>query len=349
MDSRFDKFKKGIINSIGFLVVGAVVAVFMAKNFVEIGETGKSVSEIIADGIFALLFGWAIKMLLGYQGILSGMNTRSVQDTILQHGEAVKKIEPLLPMLPSFCEKENAELRIKKRKLILSKELLNYEDIFCDDPTRLEAVIQEKIGSIRSDSSLIDTKDFRSRMRAFKVQIKRRRKRRAILRCVRKANNVHFAELTQHALTTDGGHDGNPFKFPETLARHMSKKAIMSLPISILFAIVFGYYGYRMVDSPSWATVIGGLIQIGSFCAVGTLQFLREFIYSTDTYRKGIVRKIDILDRFCAEASEHKLHGQDFVVPVEIIKIPVAKPVADVQSGVVKAVPLPHNTEVEEK
>lgn len=327
MDSKLDKFKKGIINSIGFIVVGAVVAVFMAKNFVQIGETGKSVSEIIADGIFALLFGWAIKMLLGYQGILSGMNTKSVQDTIMQHGDAVKKAEPLLPMLPTFCEKENAELRIKKRKLILSKELLNYEDVFCDDPSRLEAVIQEKIESIRSDSSQIDTRDLRSKIRAIKVQLKRKKKRRVILKCVRKANNVHFAELTQHTLTTDGGHDGNPFKFPETLAKHMSKKAIMSLPISVLFAIVFGYYGYRIIDNPSWATVIGGLIQIGSFCAVGTLQFLKEFLYSTDTYRKGIVRKIDILDRFFAEANEHKLRGQNFIVPVEIIKTTVAKEV----------------------
>lgn len=347
MDSKLDKFKKGIINSIGFIVVGAVVAVFMAKNFVEIGKTGKTITEIVADGIFALLFGWAIKMLLGYQGILSGMATRSVQDTIIQHGDAVKKIEFLLPMLPTFCEKENAELRIRKRKLILSKELLNYEDVFCDDPTRLEEAIKEKLETIRDDQSRINSKDLRSKMLHCKTVIKRAMKRRAIHKCVKKANNVRFSELTQHALTTDGGHDGNPYKFPETLAKHMSKKAIMSLPISILFAVVFGYYGYRMVDNPSWATVIGGLIQIGSFCAVGTLQFLKEFIYSTDTYRKGIVRKIDILDRFYAEANELKSKGKGFSVPVEIIKTnkTTEAPATIVQTEesqhiVVKAVPI---------
>lgn len=319
MDTRFDKFKKGIINSMGFLVVGAVVIVFMAKNFVEIGQTGKSVTEIVADGIFALLFGWSIKMLLGYQGILSGMNSKTVLDTIAQHGEAVNKIENFLPSLPIFCEKENTELRIKKRKLILSKELLEYEDVFCDDTSRLQRAIAEKLESIRDDT-FIDTNDFRSRMRKLKLHSKRRKKKRAILRCVRKANNVHFTELTQHALTTDGGSVENPFRFPEPLSKHMSKKAVMSLPISLLFAVVFGYYGYRIVDNPSWATVIGGLIQIGSFLAVGSLQFLREYLYSTDTYRKGIVRKIDILERFRAEALENKEHNRDFVVPVEIIK-----------------------------
>lgn len=315
-ETRFEKFKNGIINSIGFIVVGAVVVVFMAKNFVEIGESGKTVSEIIADGIFALVFGWAIKMLLGYQGILSGMNSKKVLDTLNQQATAIKKIECYLPLLPKFCDRENAELRIKRRKLILSKELISYEDVFCDDSSRLQAVIKEKCENIRDDATRIDAKDLRSKLRQAKLFFKRKLKKRAILRCVRKANNVHFAELTQHSLTTDGGRNNNPYKFPEPLAKHISKKAILSLPISILFAIVFGYYGYRLVDNPTWATVIGGLIQIGSFLAVGTLQFLKEYLYSTDTYRKGTVRKIDILERFYAEAST----GKEFIVPVEIVK-----------------------------
>lgn len=315
-ETKFEKFKNGVINSIGFIVVGAVVVVFMAKNFVEIGESGKTVSEIIADGIFALVFGWAIKMLLGYQGILSGMNSKKVLDTLNQQATAIKKIECYLPLLPKFCDRENAELRIKRRKLILSKELISYEDVFCDDSSRLQEVIKEKCENIRDDTTRIDAKDLRSKLRQAKLFFKRKLKKRAILRCVRKANNVHFAELTQHSLTTDGGRNNNPYKFPEPLAKHISKKAVLSLPISILFAIVFGYYGYRLVDNPTWATVIGGLIQIGSFLAVGTLQFLKEYLYSTDTYRKGTVRKIDILERFYAEAST----GKDFVVPVEIVK-----------------------------
>lgn len=315
-ETRFEKFKNGVINSIGFIVVGAVVVVFMAKNFVEIGESGKTVSEIIADGIFALVFGWAIKMLLGYQGILSGMNSKKVLDTLNQQATAIKKIECYLPLLPKFCDRENAELRIKHRKLILSKELISYEDVFCDDSSRLQAVIKEKCENIRDDATRIDAKDLRSKLRQAKLFFKRKLKKRAILRCVRKANNVHFAELTQHSLTTDGGRNNNPYKFPEPLAKHISKKAILSLPISILFAVVFGYYGYRLVDNPTWATVIGGLIQIGSFLAVGTLQFLKEYLYSTDTYRKGTVRKIDILERFYAEAST----GKEFVVPIEIVK-----------------------------
>lgn len=320
-ETKFEKFKNGIINSIGFIVVGAVVVVFMAKNFVEIGESGKTVSEIVADGIFALVFGWAIKMLLGYQGVLSGMNSKKVLDTLNQQATAIKKIECYLPLLPKFCDRENAELRIKRRKLILSKELLNYEDVFCDDPSRLDAVIEEKLANIRDDTTRIDAKDLRSKLRQTKVFFKRKIKKHAILRCVRKANNVHFAELTQHALTTDGGRNNNPFKFPEPIAKHISKKAILSLPISFLFAIVFGYYGYRLVDNPTWATVIGGLIQIGSFLSVGTLSFLKEYLYSTDTYRKGTVRKIDILERFYAEAQA----DNTFVVPVEIIKTEKSK------------------------
>lgn len=316
MDTRVEKFKNGVVNSIGFIVVFAVVVIYMAKNFVEIGTTGKAVQEIIADGVLALLFGWAIKMLLGYQGILSGMASKTYQNTLASHGQSVTQAEPYLPLLTTFCDKENAELRIKKRRQILSRELLNYEDVFCDDASILERIIKERQDMIRGDAR-IDAHDLKSYLERKKLARAREKKRKDILRCVRKANNVHFEELTASKLTTDGGREDNPFKFAEPLSKRMGKKAVSSLPVSLLFAVVFGYYGYQMIANPSWATVIGGLIQVGSYLIVGALQFIKEFLYVTDVYRKSVVRKIDIIDRFIAEAKSNP----NFVIPVEIVHI----------------------------
>lgn len=316
MDTRIEKVKNGIVNSIGFIVVFAVVIIYMAKNFVEIGATGKTVTEIIADGILALLFGWAIKMILGYQGILSGMNSKQYRDTVKAHADAVTSAEPYLPKLSQFCDRENAELRIKKRRLILSKEMLDYDDVFCDDPSVLENIIKERQEMIRGDSR-IDAHDMKSKIENYKLKRAREKKRKAIYKCVRKANNVHFEELTASKLTTDGGREDNPFKFAEPLSKRMGKKAVSSLPVAIVFAIVFGYYGYQMIENPSWATVIGGLIQVGSYLIVGALQFIKEMLYVTDVYRKSIIRKIDIIDRFVAEAKNNK----EFQIPTEIKKV----------------------------
>lgn len=317
MDTRLEKAKNGLVNSVGFIVVFAVVVIYIAKSFVEISATGKTVTEIIADGILALIFGWAIKMILGYQGILTGMSLKSYKDTQESHAQAVTQAEPYLPQLASFCDRENAALRIKKRRLILSKKLLNYDDVFCDNPAVLDEVINKRMEMIRGDVR-IDANDLKSKIANFKLKHAREKERKEILKCVRKANNVHFDELTAQKLTTDGGREENPFRFAEPLTKRMGKKAVSSLPMAIVFAVVFGYYGYQMIENPSWATIIGGLIQVGSYLIVGTLQFIKELLYVTDTYRKSIVRKIDIIDRFVAEAKENLQKDKQFEIPVEI-------------------------------
>lgn len=316
-ENRFDKFKNGVINSIGFIVVGAIVAVYLVRSFVTIGETGKSVAEIIADGVFALLFGWGIKVLLTYQGTLSGMQNKQMQDTIKQHGEAVGKIEKFLPSLQAFCDKKNAELRISKRRLILTKELLRYEDVFCDDPTRLQAVITERLKQLDEEVT-INTNDFSSWKRKRNTIRKKRKLRKKIMRVVKKANNVQFVALSENSLTSDSGNGADPYRFPIPIGKHIAKKSVKLFFSAILFAVVFGYYGYKLVSDPSWANFIGGLIQIGSFLAMGAIQFVREYLYVIDTYRKGIVRKIDLLDQFFEEAS--KANGV-ITVPVEIVKV----------------------------
>lgn len=314
--TKWDKLKNGIINSLGFIIVIVAVAVYMARSFVTIGETGKSVGEIIADGTFALLFGWAIRYLLGYQGILSGMQNRIVLDTIARHGQTVAKVEPYSPFLQSFCDKQNAELRIRKRRVILSTVLLHYEDVFCDDPNRLQQIIADKLRKFDTDIKTIDTKDFNSWLRRKRLQRTKRHERANIMRQVRKANNVTFMELSQNVLSTDGANGENPFSFPIPIGRHMARRGASSLVTALVFAIVFGYYGYNIVSNPSWANVIGGLIQIGTFLCTGTIQFMREYLYITDTYRKGIVRKIDLLEQFYREA---EANGGSFIAPCEII------------------------------
>lgn len=314
--TRFEKFKNGVINSIGFLIVLIAVGVYLARSFVQIGQTGKGVAQIIADGTFALLFGWSIRYLLGYQGILSGMQNKSVLETIARHGETVAKIEPMSPYLQSFCDKMNAEFRMRKRRIILGKVFLKYEDVFCDNPQCLQDAIAKKLESYDADVKTIDTKDIVSKWRRFRLKLTKKHEYNRIMKYVRKANNVTFVELSQNVLSTDGGNGDNPYSFPMPLSKHMARKGVRSFITAFLFAIVFGYYGYSIVQNPSWENIIGGLIQIGTFICSGTIQFMAEYLYTTDIYRKGIVRKIDLLEQFYREA---ETNGGKFIVPQEII------------------------------
>lgn len=319
-DSTWEKFKEGLLNNLGFMMVTIAIAVYMARNFVRIANTGKTIAEIIADGLFALFFSWTIRTLLGYQGILSGMKNKRMLQTLKDHGAAVTKMEQYSPLLESFCEMKNAENRIKRRRRILSSKHLEYEDVFTDDPTKMNEVIKKRMEAIETCENTIDLHDFSSWRRKRKLRSRMKKERKEIYDCIKKANDISLSELTEENLTTDGGDGDDPYKFSTPLGKWIARKSSTSLPMSLIFAVVLGYYGYEFIKKPSIATVIGGLIQVCIFLMYGAWEFLVSYIHTIDTYRKSIVRKINLLNEFIVLAE--KQNGAKFVPPVEIIKVP---------------------------
>lgn len=316
MSDKMDKVKSGLLNSAGFIAVFATAGVFLIRSFIDISATGKSIAEILIDGALSLVFGWVIKMMLAYQGMLNGLNSKAVKDTTRLHGEAIIKIEQYFPLLGDFCDKMNAELRIRKRTIILSKELLRYEDVFNDDHSILEGIIKSRLDAIDVSKSALNTHHLRDRMRWFKCEREKDRKRRSIMRCVSKANNIRLTELSQHELTTDSTNIKDPFRFPDTMPKRMAKRGLSMLGISLALAIPLGYLVIKPGLQSSWEDVIGGLIQICIYIGFGLMQFFKEYFFMIDTYRKGTIRKIDLLNQFYEEAKQ----GVKFVVPAEIIK-----------------------------
>jgi len=318
-ETKWDKFKDWLLNNLGFIVSFGAIAVFIARNFVKIANTGKTISEIIADGLFALFFSWAISTLLGYQGILSGRKDPRMIQTLKDYGAAVKNMEPHSPLLGSFCDMKNAENRIKRRRRILSRKHLEYEDIFTEDQTRINEIIKERMAAIEAGENTIDVGDMASWRRKRALKKRMRKERAEIYKCIKKANDISLSELTEESLTTDNVNSKDPYKFSSPLGRWIARRRIASLPFSIAIALVLGYYGYEFIKNPSLEAVIGGLIQVSIFLCFGVWQFLVSYIHTIDTYRKSIAYKINIINEFIVLAADR--HGVKFVPPVEIIKI----------------------------
>lgn len=320
IDTKWDKFKEGLLNNLGFMMTVIAIAVYMARNFVTIANTGKTIAEIIADGLFALFFSWTIRTLLGYQGILSGMKNKRMLKTLQDHGAVVTKMEQYSPLLESFCEMKNAENRIKRRRRILSKKHLEYEDVFNEEPTRINEIIKKRMAAIEAGENTIDLCDVASWRRKRTLKRRMRQERKEIYKCIKQANDISLSELTEDSLTTDGGNSDDPYKFSTPLGKWIARRSSASLPVSMAFAVVLGYYGYEFIKDPSIATVIGGLVQVCIFLMYGAWQFLVSYIHTIDTYRKSVVQKINILNEFVVLAE--KQNGVKFVPPVEIIKVP---------------------------
>lgn len=318
-ETKWDKFKDWLLNNLGFIVSFGAIAVFIARNFVKIANTGKTISEIIADGLFALFFSWAISTLLGYQGILSGRKDPRMIQTLKDYGSTIKNMEPYSPLLGSFCDMKNAENRIKRRRRILSRKHLEYEDVFTDDQTRINEIIKGRMAAIEAGENTIDVGDMASRRRKKALKKRMRRERAEIYKCIKKANDISLSELTEESLTTDNVNSKDPYKFSSPLGRWIARRRIASLPFSIAIALVLGYYGYEFIKNPSIEAIIGGLIQVSIFLCFGVWQFLVSYIHTIDTYRKSIAYKINIINEFIVLAGER--NGAKFEAPVEIIKV----------------------------
>lgn len=312
-NTKLDKARNAFLNNIGFIIVLVVATVYIARSILKIEDTGKSVVEILADGAFALIFGWFVKSLLGEQGILSGLNCKAMNDTLGQHGNAVTAIEKFMPKLPDFCLMKNAKLRIEKRKHIIGRKNLNYDDVFCDDPQRLEKVIEDRLAMFNSSNTSIKVSTFK-KMRERWLKWK---ERRSILKCVAKANKIKITELSSDTLTSDGGDSTDPYNFGPTIKQYTAKSTASKLGTAVMFAVVFGYLGVSMVDDFSWATLVWAIFQMLAFVVSGVWSFLTSYIHIIDSYRKGIVRKINILKEFETLVKDN---GGRFVIPDEIIK-----------------------------
>ena len=94
-----EKTKDFLKLNLFFVVVAIASLVYIVRGFVEIVETGKTIGEIIADGLVSALFGFFISKLLSLQGMAKGEIDPQVVKTNALHAETVEKISPKIYLL----------------------------------------------------------------------------------------------------------------------------------------------------------------------------------------------------------------------------------------------------------
>ena len=309
---RADKIRSGILQNIGFIIVGLVAVIYVARCMFDITTTGKTLVEIIADGAIILLFGWFVKGLLGQQGIISGLNSNKFQQTQLRLAEQVKNIEPYAEKLNDFCAMKNAQLRISKRSAILGRKNLRYDAIFTDDTTQLNRIIQERMEMLTNRYKVTQ----QSKWQLFTERVAKERERREIIRCVRGANKVRIVELSFNTLTSDGGRAEEPYDFGLTISKYSARSVMSKIVSGIAFALFFGYLSAETVQSFSLGSLLWSIFQMLAFVIAGAWSFTTSYLYIVDTYRKGIVRRINLLAEFEAIVKSNTA----IKIPEEIIK-----------------------------
>lgn len=271
-----EKARDFLKKNIGYIVVALVSAIYIATSVIAMGETGKTIGEIIADGAIVLFLGVFVNRIFDLQGMMNGDREDRVQATIRLHGEAVVRISPYLDRLDKWCEEKNREALKIQRTKILASEGMRYDDYF-----------EEKGGAkpfIVNNERLKD-KYLRG------DELKR-------LRCYRKALRLKLTPLTASGLTSEGVKKQDPYYLGRTKSQYERGATISDLVEKIVIACLFGYYGAELVQDFSYADLIWKLLQIGIFFITGVIKMYQSYMFVVDEYRSRIVKKIDNLQKF---------------------------------------------------
>lgn len=265
-----EKMKKIMEDSLGYVAVALVSLLYIATAVFVPGQTGKSIATIIADGAASFLLGICINFNLNMQGILKGERSEKMLATKQLHGAMVERISTHLDRLDGWCNARNKAALQQARSRILMQAGLRYSQCFDEE------------GCVQSLDLSGKAKD----------DVKKKR------RALRRANKLKLSQLSASVLTGEGGRGNDPFDFGESVpeyTRHVNTKDIMS---KILIALVFGYFGVQMIDNFSVAELIWRALQVALLLAMGVSKLYRAYLFMTDTYRSGIVRKINYLQMF---------------------------------------------------
>lgn len=271
-----EKVRDFFKQNIGYFIIFFVCAVYILTAFLRIDKTGKTISQIIADGSLCFFLGIFINRTFDLQGMMSGDREEGVRATIAEHSKIVMKISPHIEELDKWCEEENAKNYKTQRTKILARVGLKYSSCFDEDGVAIPFTVDKE----------------KMKDRALRItELKK-------LRGYHKAVNLKLTALSGGELTSEGGKQQDPFYFGRTKAQYETQRGLADVISKFGTAIIFGVYGVELIKDFSYANLIWTTLQVAIFLVMGVIKMYRSYLFVTDEYKGRIWKKIDNLQKF---------------------------------------------------
>ena len=286
MTDQAERAKRFFMRNLAYFVVALVSVVYVATSFINIDKSGKSVTQILADGCIVFLLGIFIDRLFELQGLQNGESDERVIRTVMLHEETVNKAVSDIDELDDWCETENRKNYKLQRQKILARAGLKYDDCFDADGVSKPLVLKETA-----------------------TKAEKRKQRRVYSYAVR----LKLTYLNAGDLTSDGGKKQDPFYFGKTKVQYGFRSNLKDIFSKVITVILFGYYGASLLENFNYADLIWKCMQITMFFLMGVVKMIQAYMFMTGEYRARIIKKIDILQKFL-----------DFIEKKKVIKEEVA-------------------------
>lgn len=288
MNNNVNKAKDFLRLNLFFIVVAAACLIYIARGFINIVETGKTVGEIIADGLVSALFGFFISKLLSLQGIAKGEIDPNVVSTTNLHARTVEKITPKIYLLDEWCERKNEEALLIARSKLLATKRITIDEF---NKGIYKTITPNGIAEI-CENDLDKDK----------------------LRAVKRARKLKLTPLSASVLTSDGANVVDPYNFGLDKKGYSIRRDGKQLISKIMCGLLFGYYGVKLINEFNIASLIWTAIQVALFLVMGVIAYLQAYFFMVDEYRHRIIKKIDNLQKFDNEEGLDVVQKLDQVV-----------------------------------
>lgn len=273
--------KRFMFKNIGFFLIAVVSALYIVKGLYTLGQSGKSVMEILGDGALSASVGFIIGHLMRQTGISYGEDDTELIRIRSYHARLLDEMTPHIDKLDSFCAEENANTLRTLRGRILSRNGIKYDDVFDAEGLPRNAELRIPDGA--------------------SAELKRsiRAKRKAI----RRAIGIKITPLSPQSLSVDGARNDDPYNFGRTESQYLYSRGWRDIVSKVLFGILFGYYAIYITDSGSTESIVWASLQIGIYLIFGAAQMMQSYMFVKQECTARISRKIDIIGKFLRKCS----------------------------------------------
>lgn len=301
-----DKAKELLKNFLGYIIIFIACALYILTELFVLGEKGKSVGQIIAEGFVAFFLGVGVDRMFSLQGITNGMRSDIVNSTMVLYGKAVEKINGYINRLGEWCFNKNAITYKRERTLILARAGLKYEECFDENGMAKPFVSTFEEKPLVIDKEKLKNKNERQLELIRIKEIKRHNKEgradeRYKRKCYNQAVKLHLSELHANELTSEGSKKGDPNYLGQTIGGYVKVDSFKSVSLKLLIAVLFGVYGVTLINEFSWVGLIWKTFQVCIFLILGFVKMNESTMFITNEYRGRIIKKIDNLEEFDAD------------------------------------------------
>lgn len=271
----FSEFiKQNLVN----LVLVLLCTVYILRGLIQIGETGKTWYEILADGLLAFLVSISIKILMRKKGLNNGFASDKFIATTNEYGKQIQdKVDGHTEQLEKYClVKNDYRLKLEQRNFLL-RNGLDYETFEKGEyDSRFEREPNTKV-------------------------------RKKKINLLRKCRHIKVYQYTPVLITNAYSNQESEEKLlKQSRKQYESSKALTNFFIGLIIMFLFGYYGVKSGNVEElWKNVIWCSIQVTLYLILGVIEMLNAFDFVTETLRGKINRVISIIDDFDSMRINH--------------------------------------------